>query len=132
MTGGPRRDRIQARALVEAWTDAPLSCLIADRGYERGAFRVGRRNGISRPSFRPGAGARIVSPTPRKGTRRATPWNGASVRAQTRAPRDRPLRPIRAAVLGFSVFGGGLDLAAILPQHALGKQQAIYSECPST
>ena len=42
MTGGPRRDRIQARALVEAWTDAPLSCLIADRGYDRDAFRVGR------------------------------------------------------------------------------------------
>ena len=34
-------------------------------------------------------------------------------------PRGHPLRPIRVAVLGFSVLGRGLDLVAILPQHNL-------------
>ena len=40
MTGGPRHDRTKARALVESWTDAPLSCLIADRAYDGDAFRA--------------------------------------------------------------------------------------------
>ena len=31
VTGGPRHDRTQARAWVEAWTDTPLPCLMADR-----------------------------------------------------------------------------------------------------
>ena len=39
VTGGQRSDRTQARALVEAWTDAPLLCLIADRAYDRDGFR---------------------------------------------------------------------------------------------
>ena len=43
VTGGPRRDRTQARALVTAWTDAPRSCLIADRAYDVDACRAARR-----------------------------------------------------------------------------------------
>ena len=37
-TGGPRHGRTQAR--VQAWMGAPLSCLIADRAYDRDAFRA--------------------------------------------------------------------------------------------
>ena len=40
LTGGPRHDSTQARALVEAWTGAPLPCLIADRAYDGDAFRA--------------------------------------------------------------------------------------------
>ena len=82
------------------------------------ASALGWRNGLSRPSFRPGAGAPTPSPTTRSGPRRARPWNGASG-AQTMVPRGHPLRQIRAAVLGFSVLGGSLALAEILNQHAL-------------
>ena len=47
LTGGQRHDRTQARALVEAWTGAPLPCLIADRAYGGDAFRAWReRQGI--------------------------------------------------------------------------------------
>ena len=42
VTGGPRHDRTQAQALVEAGTDAPLSGLLADRAYDRDGFRAGR------------------------------------------------------------------------------------------
>ena len=47
LTGGQRHDSTQARALVEAWTGAPLPCLIADRAYDGDAFRAWReRQGI--------------------------------------------------------------------------------------
>ena len=39
LTGGQRHDSTQARALVEAWTAAPLSRLIADRAYDVDTFR---------------------------------------------------------------------------------------------
>ena len=39
MTGGPRHDSTQARALGED-CDAPLSCLIADRAYDHDGFRA--------------------------------------------------------------------------------------------
>ena len=42
LTGGPRHDSTQARAWVEAWTGARPSCLIADRAYDRDAFRAWR------------------------------------------------------------------------------------------
>ena len=42
MTGGQRHDTTQARTLVEAWTDAPRSCLIANRAYDGDAFRAWR------------------------------------------------------------------------------------------
>ena len=42
VTGGPRQDRTQARALGEDGTDAPLPCLIADRAYDRDGFRAWR------------------------------------------------------------------------------------------
>ena len=42
VTGGQRHDSTQARAWVEAWTDAPLCCLIADRAYDRDGFRAWR------------------------------------------------------------------------------------------
>ena len=42
VTGGPRHDSTQARVLVEAWTDAPLPCLIADRAYDSDGFRAWR------------------------------------------------------------------------------------------
>ena len=42
VTGGPRHDSTQARSLGEAWTDAPLPCLIADRAYDRDGFRAWR------------------------------------------------------------------------------------------
>ncbi len=42
LTGGQRHDSTQARALVEAWTGAPLPCLIADRAYDGDAFRAWR------------------------------------------------------------------------------------------
>ncbi len=38
VTGGPRHDSTQA--LVEAWTDTPLPCLMADRAYDRDGFRA--------------------------------------------------------------------------------------------
>ena len=37
VTGSQRHDSTQARTLVEAWTDTPLSSLITDRAYERDA-----------------------------------------------------------------------------------------------
>ena len=40
VTGGQRHDSTQARALGEAWTAAPLPCLIADRAYDRDGFRA--------------------------------------------------------------------------------------------
>ena len=40
LTGGPRHARTQAR--VKAWIGAPLPCLIADRAYDRDAFRAWR------------------------------------------------------------------------------------------
>ena len=40
VTGGQRYNSTQARALVEAWTDAPRSCLIADQAHDGDAFRV--------------------------------------------------------------------------------------------
>ena len=77
MTGGQRHDSIQARDLVEAWTDASLPCLIADWPYDGDAFRAWReRKGIE--AGRPKLGAQTPSPTIRNGTKRATPWNGAS------------------------------------------------------
>ena len=40
VTGGQRHDSTQARALVEAWTDMPLPCLMADRAYDGDGFRA--------------------------------------------------------------------------------------------
>ena len=40
LTGGQRHDSTQDRALVEAWTGARPSRLIADRAYDRDAFRA--------------------------------------------------------------------------------------------
>ena len=40
LTGGQRHDSPQARALVEPWTAAPLSCLIANRAYDVDALRA--------------------------------------------------------------------------------------------
>ena len=40
VTGGPRHDRTQAQALMEAWATEPLSCLIADRAYDVDACRA--------------------------------------------------------------------------------------------
>ncbi len=42
MTGGPRHDRTQARALGEAWIGAPRPCLMADRAYDGDGFRAWR------------------------------------------------------------------------------------------
>ena len=42
VTGGPRHDRTQARARVEAWTDTPRPCLMADRAYDGDPFRAWR------------------------------------------------------------------------------------------
>ena len=42
VTGGPRHDSTQARALVEAWTDTPRPCLMADRAYDGDGFRTWR------------------------------------------------------------------------------------------
>ena len=40
VTGDQRHDSTQAWALVEAWTGAPLPCLIADRAYDSDGFRA--------------------------------------------------------------------------------------------
>ena len=40
VTGGPRHDRTQARAWVEAWTDTPRPRLKADRAYDGDPFRA--------------------------------------------------------------------------------------------
>ena len=40
VTSGQRHDSPQARALVEAWTDTLLPCLISDRAYDGDAFRA--------------------------------------------------------------------------------------------
>ena len=118
VTGGPRHDRTQAQALVEAGTDAPLSGLLADRAYDRDGFRAGRaQRGIK--AVLPARRGRL-NPTPRPGKVPGAPGRGTGPRrAQTLAPAWPPLRPIRAAVPGFSVPDGGLAPAAILNQHAL-------------
>ena len=72
-----RHDNIQVRAWVAIWTDAPP--ILSDRGpglMTSTPCAHGWRSRTSRPSFRPGSGARTPSPAPR--TRRATSWNGAS------------------------------------------------------
>ena len=40
VTGGQRHDRTQARAWVEAWTDTPRPCLMADRAYDGTPLRA--------------------------------------------------------------------------------------------
>ncbi len=65
-------------------TGARRPCLIADRAWNGDAPSArGGRGRASRPSFPPARGARTPSPTTRNGTRRATPWNGASAGSST-------------------------------------------------
>ena len=73
VTGGPRHDRTQARAWVEAWTDAPLPCLIADRAYDRDDFRAWRAQRDIKAVIPAWRGRTYPSPTTRNGTKRATP-----------------------------------------------------------
>ena len=64
VTGGPRHDRTQARARVEAWTDTPRPCLMADRAYNGDGFRA----------WRAPRGAEAVLPA-RKGRTPSQPHN---------------------------------------------------------
>ena len=118
VTDGPRPDRTQARVLGEAGTDAPLSCLIADRARDRDAFRAGRvPQGIE--AVLP---ARSWRPQPRDPARYPARHAGArGLGGLGGASRGRPLRPIRATAPGFSVPGGGWDRAEIPPQHYLDR-----------
>ena len=77
VTGGPRHDRTQARALVEAWTGAPRPCLMADRAYDGDTFRAWRAQRGTEAVI-PARKGRTNSPTTRNRTRRAMPWHGAS------------------------------------------------------
>ena len=78
VTGGQRYDRTQARALMEAWTDSPRPCLIADRAYDGDAFRAWREQ----------QGIEAVIPA-RKG--RTTPQPHAPEQYQTRDAVERGL-----------------------------------------
>ena len=76
------------------------------RRLARVAGAAGHRGRHSRPE-----GAR-EPPAPRPGTVPGAQRRGTGYRrAQARAPRGHPLRPIRTSFLGLSVFGRGLDLA---------------------
>ena len=117
LTGGQRHDSTQARAWVEAWTGAPLPCLITDRAYDGDAFRAWReRQGIEaviparkrRTNPRPHAPARYQA---RNAVERGL--------AQARATRGYPLRQIRPSFPGLSVSGRGLDLDAAKAPHNL-------------
>ena len=71
----------------------------------------------SRPSFRPGKGARTPSPTTRNNTRRARPWNGAS--AGSRGGRRVATRYDQYAYrfLGFLYLAGAwIWLKSYLPR----------------
>ena len=67
-----RHDRTQARALGKD-CDAPLSCLIADRAYDRDAFRAWRAQRDIEAVIPARRGRTDPSLTTRNGTRRATP-----------------------------------------------------------
>ena len=77
VTGGQRHDSTQT--LVEAWTDTPRSCLITDRAYDGDAFRVWLAQQGIEAVIPARKGRTNPSPTTRNDTRRATPWNAASV-----------------------------------------------------
>ena len=83
LTGGQRHDRSQARAWGEAWIYASLLCLIADRAYDRDAFRAWLAPRDIKAVLP--ARSRRLNPSPmtRNGTRRATPWNGALAGSST-------------------------------------------------
>ena len=93
----------------------PRSCLIADRAWNGDAFRAWR------------AQRDIKAVIPAR-SRRTSPQPHALERYKARNAGERGLggrkgwrrvAPIRAAVPGFAVPGGGLDLAEILYQHDL-------------
>ncbi len=101
--GSPRHDRPQARTLVKVWIGALQSCLIADRAYDRDAFRAGvAQQGIQ--DVMP-ARARCLEPQPHdlEAYRRATQpqlaqgWRRAATRYD----------PIRTSLLGLPVLGRG-------------------------
>ena len=119
VTGGQRHDSTQARAWMEAGTDASLPCLIADRAYDRDSFRawLAQRD------------IEAVLPA-RRGRTHPQPHDPEKYKARNAVERGigglKPwcrvathLRQIRATVLEFSVLGGGLALAESLNQHAL-------------
>ena len=116
--GGQRHDRPPIRALGEAGTRASLSCLIADRAYDGDAFRAGRAQRNLGAVISARCRRRTPSRAPQNGTRRATPWHGASAGSNAGAARINTRDG--SWVPGLSVPGRGLDRAAILP-HALGR-----------
>ena len=78
LTGGQRHDRTQARALVEAWSAAPLSRLMADRAYDVDAFRAWLAPRGIQAVIPARAGLWIPNPATRRRTRRATRGNVAA------------------------------------------------------
>ena len=118
VTGSQRHDSTQTRALVEAWMDAPWSCLITDRAYDGDAFRA----------WREPQGVEAVIPI-RKGHE-----------PQLHAPKRYPTRNAVERGLGWLTwwrrvatrydkyahrFLGFLHLAEILPQHGLKRRMGI-------
>ena len=120
VTGGSRHGSTQSRTLVEDWTDAPLSCLIVDRAYDGNAFARGGRNGALRPFFRSGPGARTL--TPRNGTSRATPSNGASAGSNAGGghPAMTHTRSIAWIFCTWRRLGSGCHPASTRPHRSYG------------
>ena len=121
----PAPDGRQRHGPGATWTDAPLSCLIA--AWDGDAFRVRRaQRGIE--TVIP---ARFRRTNPQPYAPERSPARHAGERGlgwlKRRHRVARPLRPIRVAVPGFSVLGGGLALAEILYQHYLAPRlRSVY------
>ena len=103
VTGGPRHDRTQARARVEAWTDTPRPCLMADRAYDGDGFRAWRApRGTEAVILARKGRTPPPSPITRNGTRRVTPSKEASAGSNKGAawPPAMTHTPIGAWVFG--------------------------------
>ena len=117
VTGSQRHDSPQTWAWVKAWTDASLSCLIADRAYDVNAFRAGlAQRGIETvvPVKSRRMNPQFHDPERYRAPRRRT---GRRL-ARAQAERGRLLGPIRPAFPGFSALGGRLALAEFKPLPA--------------
>ena len=106
--GGPVPRQHPSPGLGGSWTDAPLPYLIADRAYDSDAFRAWLAQRGIEAVIPARKGHTNPSPTPRNGTKRATPWNGDSAGSVV-AARGHPLRQIRPSFPGFSVPSRGLS-----------------------
>ena len=128
VTGGPRHDRTQARARVEAWTDTPRPCLMADRAYNGDGFRAWRAPRGAEAVLPARKGRTPSQPHNPNGTRRVTPSKGASAGSNKDAawPPAMPHTPIGAWVFGTGPGpGSGCNPTSTRPSPEYPARDAV-------